>query len=353
MRVAFLLCFAFSIGTAIATVITVDNNIPSIGQYTSIQAAHDAAVNGDIIQVFPSNIAYGGFNVTKDIDIIGCGFYASGVLGTSLISTNDYVHFSSGSSGSKIEGFAGFFLVKFNDYCTNIIIDNCQLRWISAYEGDNYIIRNCCITGTGSWDSEHMGSVSCLVVTRPQSSSMNYIINNVLMHTGTSSQKAVFYFLNSNYHLYNNIVLTGDGCCFAWSPESNPYIYNNILNCKYSVNSTPQYYYPVSPNIAFNICNHSYINNNYSNLPSIDLASIYDADYHLLPNSPAIDAGNPDPMFNDLDGTRNDCGAYGGPTPFVDGGIPGLPSIYQISGDYIVGQDQIWELEIKAKTNRE
>ncbi len=45
-------------------------------------------------------------------------------------------------------------------------------------------------------------------------------------------------------------------------------------------------------------------------------------DYHLKLNSPAIDAGNPDPAFNDLiDSTRNDIGAYGGPsmdvTPFL------------------------------------
>lgn len=35
--------------------------------------------------------------------------------------------------------------------------------------------------------------------------------------------------------------------------------------------------------------------------------------YHLLPGSVCIDAGNPDPVFNDPDGTRNDIGVYGGP----------------------------------------
>lgn len=36
-------------------------------------------------------------------------------------------------------------------------------------------------------------------------------------------------------------------------------------------------------------------------------------DFHLGPGSPAIDAGNPDPLYNDLDGSRNDMGIYGGP----------------------------------------
>ncbi|MCK4311361.1 MAG: hypothetical protein KAW88_01350 [Candidatus Cloacimonetes bacterium] len=35
-------------------------------------------------------------------------------------------------------------------------------------------------------------------------------------------------------------------------------------------------------------------------------------DYHLQTGFPCIDAGNPDPQYNDPDATRNDMGAYGG-----------------------------------------
>jgi hypothetical protein len=34
---------------------------------------------------------------------------------------------------------------------------------------------------------------------------------------------------------------------------------------------------------------------------------------HLQDVSPCIDMGNPDPVFNDTDDSRNDQGAYGGP----------------------------------------
>jgi hypothetical protein len=39
-----------------------------------------------------------------------------------------------------------------------------------------------------------------------------------------------------------------------------------------------------------------------------------DDDLTLSPSSPAIDAGDPDPAFDDVDGTRNDVGAFGGPS---------------------------------------
>lgn len=41
-------------------------------------------------------------------------------------------------------------------------------------------------------------------------------------------------------------------------------------------------------------------------------------DYHLQNGSPAIDSGDPDPAYNDSDGSRNDMGAFGGPLNQAD-----------------------------------
>ncbi|HID10800.1 MAG TPA: T9SS type A sorting domain-containing protein [Candidatus Latescibacteria bacterium] len=63
-------------------------------------------------------------------------------------------------------------------------------------------------------------------------------------------------------------------------------------------------------------------------------------DFRLRPDSPCRDAGDPDPRYDDIDGTRNDMGAYGGPDP-IRLGIhhPGvslkIPSVSAFPGDTI------------------
>jgi hypothetical protein len=40
-------------------------------------------------------------------------------------------------------------------------------------------------------------------------------------------------------------------------------------------------------------------------------------DFRLMPDSPCIDVGNPEPIFKEPDGSKNDIGAYGGPKAFL------------------------------------
>ena len=42
------------------------------------------------------------------------------------------------------------------------------------------------------------------------------------------------------------------------------------------------------------------------------------ADFHLMPNSSCINSGHPDGIYNNLDGSRNTMGAYGGPNASDD-----------------------------------
>ena len=83
--------------------------------------------------------------------------------------------------------------------------------------------------------------------------------------------------------------------------------------------------------------------NNQWNYPNVVLIGVGDisADplfvdqandlYQLSENSPSIDAGNPDELYNDVDGTRNDMGAYGGPDPISNVITLGLDKSIEIS----------------------
>jgi len=54
-------------------------------------------------------------------------------------------------------------------------------------------------------------------------------------------------------------------------------------------------------------------------------------DYRLQPTSPAINAGPPDPQYNDRDGTRNDIGMFGGHNFIPDGRTTDKPIPIQLS----------------------
>jgi hypothetical protein len=53
----------------------------------------------------------------------------------------------------------------------------------------------------------------------------------------------------------------------------------------------------------------------------------------LGPTSPARNAGDPDPRFNDIDGTRNDMGIYGGPFYDPEGWTGSKPVVMQMELD--------------------
>ena len=50
-------------------------------------------------------------------------------------------------------------------------------------------------------------------------------------------------------------------------------------------------------------------------------------DFTLATNSPSIDAGPPDPQYNDRDGSRNDIGMFGGHNFIPDGRTTNKPIV--------------------------
>ncbi len=305
-----------------SSILTVDNNIPSIGQYSTLQAAHDAASSGDILQVMPSNTPYQGIVVSKTLKIIGVGWQPEGYDGITIKNTtiNGTMEFTTDAANSKLEGFGGEFGIDIN--CSSLVCKKNQLG--------KAIIRDQCT---------------------------NLLFSQNLI---TSYESIPIYnFELSSFYFSNNIIVSlsniyGSGSAFL-NINGNTVITNNLICKKGNLYLEIGVNFNGNPSLSGNIfCSGTQQAAYYLNSNIIGNSSIYDVDtYHLIPGSPAIDAGNPNTAYNDLDGTRNDIGAYGGPTPFVDGGITGLPTITEFQGPMTVTPREDLQLQIKAKTNRD
>lgn len=143
--------------------------------------------------------------------------------------------------------------------------------------------------------------------------------------------------LNSTVQIINNVFRDNHAIYYIgaiYADHSDIKIINNTFYNNYGYNRCGGVFIdnPVETNIQNNIFfkNYSWNNLNHFTYVSQDSSTLteqynffafgnmdplfFDQDYLTLYYlSPCKDAGNPDPAFNDFNGSRNDQGAYGGP----------------------------------------
>jgi len=136
----------------------------------------------------------------------------------------------------------------------------------------------------------------------------------------------------SNNIFYDNESLDYGGAILSQNSSNqiinNTFYKNYCLNFGGAITIVDPVYEEIQNNIFYN--NFSYQTNPTIHLVSGDSSNIFEqynyldpdslnplfissTDYHLQTNSPCKNAGNPSTEFNDVDGSRNDQGAYGGP----------------------------------------
>ena len=122
-----------------------------------------------------------------------------------------------------------------------------------------------------------------------------YLVNNVLSGNG---EDAIFLHDSSTAVIKNNIIVRNDGFGINGVETATAIIdYNNIWDNLENYHE----FLPAGPN-------------GISEDPKF--VDVVGGDFHLVTGSPCIDSGDPDPAFNDPDGSRNDMGAFGGPEGF-------------------------------------
>ncbi len=305
--------------------IRVNNNAGADPDYATIQAANDAASNGDTIYVEGSTTEYAGADISKRLIIIGPGYFLTKNDSTQAngleAKITGSVDFNAGSGGSII---TGCFVSNINLGADNLIITRCNVSYISQNVTivNNILIVQNYVTGISLQTYKITNSIIANNITDfiycSYSSGPLQIINNTV--TGYNYGGISAY----NSSIANNILTHASGNITVNTGNT---INNNILACA-GTNANGNLYNVVMTNVFVDF--------------SGSLKYSDDAKWKLKTGSPAIGAG--------VSGV--DCGVFGGAAPYVLSGIPNLPHIYEASIPGTAYSDKGLACTIKVKSGK-
>ena len=290
----------------------------------TIQAAIDAASVGDTVYVDPGTYTE-NLRLRSGVNVVGSGFATTILRGVG----NTNVVTSSGVTNSRFEGF------KITRNGNN---DNAGV----VINGGSLLLNNNWITGNRNGVRINGGSP--------------IIRNNIIDQNGSAADGLLNYgviSLSATPLIANNLISsnTGAGIYLGWAASAGTQVINNtvdhntdngiwcynganaiIKNNIFTHNSTGiSASHGSIPLISFNdVWGNNWLNydsqsggvanpgpGDISADPRFDLLS--SPPYHLTIGSPCINAGDPNPLLNDRDGTRNDMGCFGGPSGTLGG----------------------------------
>ncbi|TAE31751.1 MAG: hypothetical protein EAZ91_06455 [Cytophagales bacterium] len=294
------------------------NNNPGVtgpNIYSTIQAAHDASANGDIIYLEASGTNYGTLTCAKRLTIYGRGYFlATNPNGndSQIAAQVGNVTFGNGSNNTLMSGMLVEGSVTFGTSVSGITVER-------SYVGSGIVFNSTC-TGTTSQFANSCTIKQCFINT-----------NGIAGTCGT-------YENNANRITIQNCILNTSGIGNGGNPIAqlnNSIVSNCVVNTMYRVSNLvvnnclfySSVYDLVSTTFFNCIARTNTLPAGNSNQNGIDFNNVYisntvnpnipDDRYQLSVGSPAIGVG--------INGT--DVGAFGGPNPYVLSGQPPIPII--------------------------
>ena len=284
------------------------NNQPGINaDFSSVQAAHDAASAGDTLHLEGSPTGYGSLTCTKKIILLGPGYFLAENPNTMAITFSASIgslYFNAGSQYSVVVGcvISGLYTNTSNITVQRNAVGGTDIRGDSSiYLSQNYFYNR--LTS--------YAAISNLIISNniiPGGLNLNssrsvIIVNNVLSRCIYASES---FFSN------NIIIIDPNTGCTSIGGTSNLFSHNitNVSN-------------------LFTATNGNQVN--------VDMATVFlvapntstpqgistDGRWQLKAGSPAKGAA-----FGSTVEKPVDCGAFGGTYPYVLSGLPPIPSIY-------------------------
>ena len=234
--------------------------------------------------------------------------------------------------------------IKFDNTQADNLITNCHISMVSgsavSIENDSYV------DIIGNVFSENSSAANGAAI--DVSSSDNVLISqNIIANNTSSNLTGGIACIDSSVEISNNIIVNNSGTygAFSFKNGSHALLVNNTIANNESTNPSPYLFFIFNAMPTIKNCiiidtgtmffapfgdpevTYTCITGGFAGEGNIDEdpmfidpsagnGSAYNgltAVWGLLQGSPCIDAGDPDPIYNDPDGTRNDMGAYGGP----------------------------------------
>ncbi|GAB4273433.1 MAG: hypothetical protein Kow0092_28770 [Deferrisomatales bacterium] len=316
---------SFQLSAAGARTITVDDDGPA--DAPTISRGLALADPGDTVLVkegtYVDNVI-----LVNHVDVIGAGpdvttilpradqavVLADDVLGATL---SGFTVSGGGRVDTCIDIYGG------SPVISNNIVSNCKRRGISIVNASSAIVTGNIVTMNGRTDNGFTDYGIIILHSTP------FLANNLIL-----DQPEVGVYVgwedSEGTQFINNTVVNNryDG---IWCYRSSPTVKNNIFTGNgFGIAAS---HGAAAPKISYNDVwgNGDDYNSQSGGVAapgpgdiSADpmFADAGSGDYHLSEGSPCIDAGDPNPAYDDLDGTRNDMGAYGG----IGGGVGTIPS---------------------------
>lgn len=330
--------------------------------FANFQAAHDAAVNGDTIQLYPSTS--GNFNtsgtISKKLVILGPGYFYNSYTtyadisnaGLQLISggnisnnpyNNNYT-IASGSAGTVFQGINHLNLstIDITDSLNNITVSRChyvRIDFINSGVCNNWLVTQCygATIYQGGYAATYTGNrtITNLRIENTFNPSIRFTASGRQSPVGVNSGQILnCTFWNAGGQLNNSVFIVQNcidfegylGSNYYWSGLTNTIFINNLTTT--SATNNPIFTNPGSSGNIFNMATGS--NSVFVGYPNNTSGSttLYssDAKWQLSTNSIAKGAGI-------IPGTTTatDCGMYGGTNPYKASGIPAVPAFYKLN----------------------
>ena len=315
----------------------VNNNIGINANFTSAQAAHDAALTlpGDTLMFEGSNASYGNLRLSKRLTVVGPGYFLGSNPETQAFLVDvkfSTVVFAAGSQNSSFQGIningsqvfigtnnitfsrnynIGQLFVGYDNTIGGISISNCLIS-------QNFLIK-ILITSQNPINTGILISNNFIGTLFFESNTSALILNNVLVN-GANSIGAF------NTLFANNIQINPAATFIAGSS-------NNTYNNNISANTL---FTPGGSNIGSN----NQTNVNMTNVFTVPADFAVETSFQL--KSPGLGIGTAQ--------NGGDCGIFGGTNPYVLSGMPNVPSVYFYNVPATGSNTNPLNISIKAKS---